>query len=997
MNTPEIESSVSENAMRLLGLSEPPKHPAELLGLGPDVESWDEASITRALLDHLNRIDEHPQARTPEADELRVALHVAAALLRDPAVRSNLTAPEPSPGQDASSQNADPLTAPGASEVGRSAAPPGVVAPRTITVDDEFKVAAEHVLASCGGWNAESKRRLGYLARSASIDAGGLQQTLVAITRQHEQPIRGQATPPGSGAARATGGEAEPISPLSRGGAFANRPLDHRISSSRARTWLTIATAIMFVSSLVIGMGLLTLVAQELFKPEREIQTRVIAGSPSGNTNASGQTLPPGTPADPADATEQPSPIASPPIVTDGQGLVRYFQSLAADSFFHAAEESLAGFISVYDQFANNWIGFDPDTVAAAPIAIRDAVLAAMDIEDTIAIRAIEPLSRDLTPLNPDERSFDPRALTRAVFAYGTLSLFEGAAIPPRSERTIRAHLNTIASSVAGGSGGQTGDQTRFERRVRIALQVIASKLVPHSSEEDLPSLVAAWEAWGAMVQRFDPRDRTNLMLDAIERIARDGEKPSINQATTEVIKSLVDELDWEADPDQIAGKRLLEWFDNPDGISDEVLSVITGELVDLSLLPGLDASMKLSTAGSEQDRRSLRDQYALRLSLPLIGEGAEFAREWAGYAEELLGEGLPSDHHGALDRAVRAARLNEAAALWIASDEETARSVSKQALIGLEELTANASGPVSFARGSTPRADGEWAEKYLLARRNADERNRLLYELENTGGPAGEADADVLAEAASYSTPMEIRRHAQSIVIAYADREWMLIGLLEVLPRAAEQENVSDMLSAVTGRSLPPVDDRNWRVEARKALVARLLEIMVDPDQRYIEVAGTTLERSLRVRADLLPPAANSPEPAGLDAIEQSMLTSDSQPAGPAEIAWEYADRLARIASMYPQRTTLFATLPEIESRRVWRVRLVNTDTGLFAAQTTSVLEFSAYIYGSERPEYAHRVNEIVAEAAAARRNAGSVYEQIATNELAILRINLLRLKGGA
>ncbi|MFG0293433.1 MAG: hypothetical protein ACF8MJ_09815, partial [Phycisphaerales bacterium JB050] len=943
-------------------------------------------------LDRLSRIDDHPQARTPEADELRVALHVAAAQLRDPAVRSNLTAPEPTPAQPAPSQSADPLVAPGASEVGRAAAPPGVVAPQAITVDEEFKVAAEHVLASCGGWNAESKRRLGYLAQSASVDAGGLQQALVAITRQHEQPIRGKITTLGTGITPAGGEVAEPISPLSRAGAISKRPLDHRIGSSRARAWLTITTAIMFVSSLVIGMGLLTLVAQELLKPERQIQTRVISGT-TGNTNTSKPPSTPGTSANPTDATEEPSAVPTPPIVADGQVLVRYFQSLSADSFADATDESLAGFISVYDQFASNWIGFDPDTVAAAPIAIRDAVLATMDVEDSIAIRAIEPMSRDLTPLNPDERSLDPRALTRAVFAYGTLSLFQGAAIPPHTERTIRTQLNTIASSVAGGSGGGTG----FEARARVALEVIASKLVPRASESDVPSLVTAWRSWIVMAQRFDPLVEADLLLGAIERIAQDAEKPSINQATVEVIKSLVHELEWHADPDQIAGRRLLEWFDSPGDINDEMLSVITGELVDRGLLPGLDASMKLSTGGSEQDRRSLRDQYALRLSLPLIGEGAEFAREWAGYAEELLGEGLPSDHRGALDRAVRAARLNEAASLWIASDEATARDVTKQALIGLEALTASAAGPVSFARGSTRRADGEWAEKYLLARRNTDERNRLLYELENTGGPAGEADADVLAEAASYSTPMEIRRHAQSIVIAYSDREWMLIGLLEVLPRAAEQENVSDMLSAVTGRSLPPVDDQNWRIEARKALVARLLEIMVDPDQRYLEVAGTTLERSLRVRADLLAPAADTPEPAGLDAIEQSMQISDSQPVGPAEIAWEYADRLARLASMYPQRTTLFATLPEIESRRVWRVRLVKTDTGLFAAQTTSVLEFTAYIYGSERPANAHLVNEIVAEAAAARRSAGSVYEQIATNELAILRINLLRLKGGA
>ncbi len=990
MNTPSIDISVQTSAIRLLGMAAPPVHPAELLGLEMDDASWDAATVSRSLLDRLRRIDEHPQCRTPEADELRVALHVAAAQLRDPGVRSNLRASEHPADLSESEVQRDPLVAPGATEVGLAPPPVGVTVSAGQGGDAEFRVAAEHVLASCGGWNVESKRRLGYLARSASVDASVLQQTLVAITRQHEQPVRASA----SGAQVSAGNtpdEPSAASPLSRGPAISKRPLDHRISSSRARTWLTIGTAIMLVSSLVIGMGLLTLIAQELFAPQREIQTRVIQGT-SGSVQPSqlpGSSTPAPVP-DPADA---PVTAPAPPIVSDGRTLVRYLQSLTTDSFADAPKDSLAGFTSVYQQFAANWVGFDPEILAAAPLAIRDAILAAAESEDSLAIRAMEPLLIDLEPLDPQSRSLDPLALTRSVFAYGTLTLLEGTPIPPGSERNLRTRLNSIASLIDGGAGGARD----FEHRSEVALRVLASKLIPGASEQNEQSLEVAWSAWIKMVQRYEPVDSTNLMLDAIEGITAGVQSPSSHRTAAEIIKSLVREIDWLGDPGRMASSRLMVWFDNPEGIPDGVLSLITGEFVDRSLLPGLDASMKLSSGGSSQDRRTLRDQYALRLSHPLIGEGLQFAREWAGYAEELLDQGLPSDHLGALDRAVRAARLNEAAALWIASEDEAARAAMLQARIGLEELAAGARGPVSFGRGSTPRADGEWAKQYLLARRNADERSRLLYELENTGGPAGEADADVLAEAASYSTPMEVRRQAQSIVMTYAEREWVLLGLLEVLPRAAAQQNVSDMLSTVTGRTLPPVDDQSWRTEARKALVARLLELMVDPDQKYVEVAGEVLERSLRTRADLLPAVDRTVWSTGLEAIERSMQTSQAGPAGPTESATDYADRLTEVAGRYPQRATLFATLPEIESRRVWRLRLVNSDTGSFAAELTSVLELTAYIYGSERSGDAEVVNGIIMESAAARRAANSVYEQIAINELAMLRIHLRRLRGGA
>jgi hypothetical protein len=176
---------------------------------------------------------------------------------------------------------------------------------------------------------------------------------------------------------------------------------------------------------------------------------------------------------------------------------------------------------------------------------------------------------------------------------------------------------------------------------------------------------------------------------------------------------------------------------------------------------------------------------------------------------------------------------------------------------------------------------------------------------------------------------------------------------------------------------------------------VARLLEQLSDPEQRFLDVAEDVLKKSIEARADLLPTGAETGAPSGLEAIEESMRSSADRSTGPVSMASAYVDRLQRAAARYPQRASLFATLAEIEARRMWRTRLVTSDTGRFAAETTSVLELKAYMFGSERPSDAERVNEVIAEAAASRRSAISVYQQIATNELAILRLNLMRLRG--
>ena len=75
---------------RFLGPQEAAGGPFALLGISPD--RCNEGSVLLALERQLDRVNAHAQCDTPEADEVRLALHAAAAQLLDPFVRRHLIA-----------------------------------------------------------------------------------------------------------------------------------------------------------------------------------------------------------------------------------------------------------------------------------------------------------------------------------------------------------------------------------------------------------------------------------------------------------------------------------------------------------------------------------------------------------------------------------------------------------------------------------------------------------------------------------------------------------------------------------------------------------------------------------------------------------------------------------------------------------------------------------------------------------------------------------------
>lgn len=981
---------------RFLPGTDPAAGPASLLGLHADHTHLNHTDIASALLAQLARIDDHPQARTPEADELRVALHVAAAQLRHVATVSH-TAPESAVMPQTS---ADPvLEAPGAMEVGLQAIPKPLAAPQdeySRTPGDDFVIAVRHVLATSGGWNAESKLRLGYLSRSMGLHASLLQSALVRITQEHQRPIAGEPSAALYSGANPTAtidrfGEVHGPGLLTRS-ATAGRPLDAVPANVSTRRWMSILTLILFLSSGALLVVLGTIIAGRM---DRSVEVSVIGDGHSRVAIAgpAGVRTPrDGSGEHSADAVGSSHPHTS---GRDAEVLIRLLNQLDKEAIENAPEEAKEHFVSAFQQLAIEWVTSGRDTTATAAFALRDVVLAASEYDLRFGVELAQIAAGPLEILDGPDRVLRTDQVSASVFSFVVSGMLLGTPLNPPTERALRSRLNSIASSV-----DRTTADSSFNALLYTALIAQAELLRPRASDNDSARFEAVWQHWTRLADAGFA-DANAILLDAVSRLVALGENPGSHRPTGAVLNVLIRAISWSQPSDEIARRRLLEWFDDANRVSTTTLSLITASLIDSGAIPGLGVNMRLSSGASDSERRSLRDLYALRLGLPQIGDGRLFFARWNGFADELLDTSVPSGYEGALSLAIRAAWINESMLLWMSGDERGAElaleRVQSQTLAG---LASGRPRPVLFGARSTPRADGEWAARYLRARRSTDDRMRLLYEFGNSGGPGGQADADVITEAAMYSTPLEVRRLAQRMVNDYADRPEIVLGLLEVLPRAARHDGVSTMIEQVTGRSLPAPSSQNWRLEARRALVARALEVLASDESVLLDLASELYSDSLTTQLQALQDlhgvrqaAADDPFPLGLPGPRTPGLNRSGDPMVPL---MNIVDLLSVQAERYPERARLFASLDELRARRAWRVRLASTHTAGFASELASRLEFSAYALGCERPLLASEIHDLIASAATGRRDSPTVYHQMLASETALIRLHRLRTERG-
>jgi len=151
--------------------------PFALLGLPHHIKSNEQ--VLRACTRRLHQIDRHRHRSTPDAAEVRLAVHTAASQLLDPNLREELARRWP---------EGTPVSVPQAWKPMK----------RASRLSPGFLRNAKLLIAASGGWNATARKRLTHLARVNRVGALELVQSLNPPAQTHPDAIEQTQSSTGS-------------------------------------------------------------------------------------------------------------------------------------------------------------------------------------------------------------------------------------------------------------------------------------------------------------------------------------------------------------------------------------------------------------------------------------------------------------------------------------------------------------------------------------------------------------------------------------------------------------------------------------------------------------------------------------------------------------------------------------------------------------------------------------------------------------------------------
>ncbi|MBL9030864.1 MAG: hypothetical protein JNM80_04055 [Phycisphaerae bacterium] len=958
---------------RFLGRAEAAGGPFALLGLHPDAVS--DELVLAALDRQIERVSAHPERDTPEADEVRLALHAVAAQLLDPVVRRHLVARWG--GTDAP---AEPARTPA----------------RALEHD------AILALALFGGWNRRSMRRLVSVAHQRGLPTAEVARTLRGMARRRRADVpRGTSTNvrapvvDGAGVGGAPGARAESVAPVRAPAASAGAPEplgrspEFGLPTDDPGQRL-LRRALLVGAGSILGLGVVvTAIIVATRPPAAPVVVGPAAGAAgsiaAGNGPARGRSVGDRTPGEGArerggmKGAEAPSGArgaasgaraerTEATVLADlPRAIGRASEGLATDPEHAGAEfERLATLLS------REWPGLARDGLAASNDAVIDylyhAGSAGRGVESAVGLLAA--WSGWLAP----SASLTDDRLAPAVWSAAMLHRV-------LRERDLPAQARSIAESALRDldDRGRSPSDASFEASVVAVLSAVPGRLARPGGGADVDA--KAWSRWATIVDAVSlhsPRVRSPLMLAGLEALLAEGPEPNASPGASEAIGLLIGRQTWRAGDD---GRRwVLRWFgDRRISVAD--LNAVTSALATRSSAEGVDVTMVLSTSASEAARAALRDRYARAW-----GAGDEVARgavaaDLIARAEEVIeASRSATDDAGQLAATARLARLHDAFSwLWRGDGSEAAA------------ILASLSTPIDQAatpgrmEGQAIRlslTEGAWAEQYLGLRQNPKQRLDKLASANFGPGDIGATDAEVIAGEAIFGTPVEVRTKAAEIVRQFRLSPAMINAVLERLPRIPPGSAAGRaVIESVVQRQLPGAKDPTWGLVARRLLVQSLLEAMAAESPRAaIDRLAVVLAISYR--------SIGSPVPLTTD---QRLSPSQPRAAEAAGSAWA---RVRPSADLVAPTGTIALSLRAIDQRRAGRLSQARGPVQEFGAEQVSLAELMGYVVGSERPAQAERAAQIVEELIRERRSAGTIFEQLLATERAMVHLWVLRLK---
>lgn len=989
-----------------------PSMPASMLGL-PASPRPDDRAVFDQLARLTARIDAHPLAASPLAARARLLLNDAARQLQSPIspaarLTPGITVPPLPPSPPIPPPPTLPLPRP------QPKPAPTQLPPEHI----ELLALAGQLITRAGRLDDSVLSQLRAHARARALPDSVVADVITRLSRGSASGLPDRAAPRNPAASALTTLPAPTSSAPGDPAIDFDAQADEPNPADRLIGKALLACAALAVV-LVGGFILLLAIIGPPPVPAPPAPPSAAADTPGSTTTAA--TDAPGPDANPSPADEL--SLASAP---EPNAVVRALR-LASEA---VATDPAAGsrrFATAAPVFLAWWPRLDSGQRVSATGHVADYLIAATR-QQGLAPDAIALLSAPAQRLADPAAVLEPGQIAPTAASLALLSrLAREPELPPELARSIQAHL-----TAAFGSERPLA-LTRFEDALGAALAILPPRLVGdagHTPPVQPDQAVRAADRWEECVRAWagSPSTSTNpsapapdsgtppapapsapgdraepLLLDAIDRFLL-APTPAAGQPASTTLDSTAPAR--HAAAAALAarlrfrqGEPSRDWLLDrlDDGrIPSPAIAALTESIVNRSAAPNVDPTLIVPASASPADRSSFRERWASAWDAGPASTSADrtpLSRQWAQAARDALAAATRSasaaDH---LDHTARLAQLNLVAWARQRGDPILARSALAQAqLLSSTRQQPNQSQAlltITLSRGGTdpfPKG-GQWAERYLAGERTEPALLLRLQELSQATGDLGQADADVLIQEALLAAAPSIRDAARDAAIRRSDLPVVINALLRALPKVRRTQSNSDLIARLTLRSLPPFSADDFPIQARKATVERLLELLAATADISKGVDAAALRIATAYHAAAYSGSSATTAPAPPDGVSSPPGTAARDAAAALwRTARQQADRF--VPNSHAHRS-----IDLIQQRHAARLAIAKGELQQFAADQAAIADVLAYAAAGESPARAPLIRAELDRLDAARRNADSLSLQLRLTEESILRLWLIR-----
>ncbi|MBI1189836.1 MAG: hypothetical protein GC200_04035 [Tepidisphaera sp.] len=943
-NTPPALDTVADLMRHFFGESITSEDPLLIIGAAPD--ELTESGVLQALRRRLDTLNASVDADTRDADRIRLVLHAAAARLLG-VIHRHETTDTPAP------DDAPPV----------ALAPP--LPPRV------------HATLAIGGYSRESIEQAARLAAAQGIDpreAIRAAQTSASPAAPAPRPAPAPRVAPSIPAAASEWEES----------------VIQRREQARAVRAVLVFAGVGLVGLVTIGavVAVLALGGKPGATPAPGPGPSAAATTPAGDASDKEifPTLKP-PPAPPVTKLDAP-----PPRVGDFGDVLRDFDA-ASHGLEVDPKAAIERFESAAAAAAHRWVEAKPDALIAAMNSIVEFMYRAGD-QDEVLARALAALAAPSKedPLAPPSASgIHQNAAAPLAWSAGVLTrLLRERDLPSARREQVRDAFLSIFKNSPGPADSD------FRSGAFAALASMPDRLIPPRlgrTDEQTKTASQAWRDWADALSALDGKDgpfTQRLMLNTLERLLTASPEPSQDQVVFDAISLLTTRITWRKGDE--SRPTLVRWFDSPD-ISSADLQAITSTLATQSAAPGVDYSMVLSIGASDSARAELRDRYAAIWGLAPAASRDALTTQWITAARNALGEqSNPGPGPGRLAITVRDAGLNLAAFKLRSGDVAGVKDLIEAPVPKLGLISGPDDAPI------LPVAtDASWGVKYVLAGHNIPARREILAAVQT---PPNAFEADLIVGEAVRGSPAQVRADAAAIVDRFSSSPTIVNSLLRLAPFIPPTLPNTDLLRRVSLGQIPGPRDPTWRVAVRRALVERLLQLAAGQtelgqiDSLAKQLADEYAQFRPRSADENADDNSGSAAPAGPRLFRSA--PDANQADTPEALASEFAARLMHQASGMIASGREPLGLLEIQRRSLARRAVAAGQLQRFAASQADIAETLAFICVAEQPTREAQVRAVLQDLDQQRRAAAHVFDQLDTNERAILRLWLLRFGEG-